>query len=248
MEFFRRIDRAWARGEGTLTVIVLIMMVLVAGFQAMVRNLSLFNVEWASKMLFDIEWADSFLRKGTLWLAFLGASLATYYGKHIGIDVLMRIAPPRPKYIMRGLSNIAASIITLGLVICFFSAAHLNLTERPLEYEVLGENGSMHVCDASDQHLEELEIEKPSTFCVFRKALSLLSIPAETAGAAFQLIVPLMFCMVAIRLFGRGIASFIILAGGEEAIAAAQAEEKRAAAADVKADVNGDSVPPSEDD
>jgi TRAP-type C4-dicarboxylate transport system permease small subunit len=86
IEQLRRMDRAWARGEGWLTVLVLILMVLVAGFAAGVRNLTRFDVAWANEMLTEMEWADSLLRKGTLWLAFLGASLATYSQKHINID------------------------------------------------------------------------------------------------------------------------------------------------------------------
>lgn len=235
MEVFRRIDNAWARFEGALTVFVLILMVFIAGFQAFVRNLSLFKVEWASKMLFDIEWADAILRNGTLWVAFLGASLATYHGRHIGIDVIMRIVPLRTKYAMRSLCNFAASIIAVGLVICFSSASYLNLTERPMEFEVLAEEGSIHVCDASSQDLKELDMEKPAVFCVFRSALALIGIPAETERAAFQLIVPIMFLVMAIRLFGRGVSSTFILFSGAEAIAAAEAEEALAEAKEMKA-------------
>jgi TRAP-type C4-dicarboxylate transport system permease small subunit len=246
MQFIRRFDRLWARGEGALTVMVLIMMVLVAGFQAFIRNLTRWDVQWASELLYDMEWADSFLRKGTLWLAFLGASMATYYGRHIGIDILVRIAPPRAKYVMRAMSNLMAGIVTIGLVVCFSSAVYLNLTERPLEYEVLGEEGSMHVCDAADSLLEELEFEKPTAFCVFRKVLAVMSVPAETPGAAFQLVVPIMFFAVALRLLARGIGAVLILAGGESAIEAAQAEEAREAAERARAAGSSDSlVPPA---
>ena len=64
IEQLRRFDRAWARGEGWLTVLVLILMVLVAGFAAGVRNLTRFDVGWANDMLTEMEWADSLLRKG----------------------------------------------------------------------------------------------------------------------------------------------------------------------------------------
>jgi TRAP-type C4-dicarboxylate transport system permease small subunit len=244
MQWLRRIDQIWARGEGGLTVIVLILMVLVAGFQAFVRNLTRWDVQWAADMLYDMEWADSFLRKGTLWLAFLGASMATYYGKHIGIDILVRIAPPRATFAMRGVSNLLGGVIAIGLVICFASAVYLNLTERPLEYEVLGAEGSMHVCDAPAELLKEIELEKPSTFCLFRSALSLLAVPAETPGAAFQLIVPIMFFAIAVRLIARGIGAFIVLAGGDSAIAAARAEEARVTAEKARAAANTESLMP----
>ena len=242
MQWLGRIDRIWARGEGGLTVIVLILMVLVAGFQAFVRNLTRWDIEWAADMLYDMAWADSFLRKGTLWLAFLGASMATYYSKHIGIDVLVRIAPPRANFVMRGFSNLLGGIIAVGLVICFASAVYLNLTERPLEYEILGDEGSMHVCDASDALLADLEMDRPGIFCAFRSVLSVVTVPAETPGAAFQLIVPIMFFAIAIRLIARGIGAFIVLAGGDSAIAAARAEESRVTAEKARAGANTESL------
>jgi len=50
IETLRRFDRAWARYEGWLTVVVLILMVLVAGFAASVRNLTYFDVQWANRL------------------------------------------------------------------------------------------------------------------------------------------------------------------------------------------------------
>jgi TRAP-type C4-dicarboxylate transport system permease small subunit len=240
----KRFDRAWARCEGGLTVLVLILMVLVAGFQAFVRNLTRWDIEWAAALLYDMEWADSFLRKGTLWLAFLGASLATHYGRHIGIDILARIAPPRPRFLMRGLSNLLAGIITVGLVVCFSSAVRLNLTERPLEYEVYAEQESMHVCDAPDDLLKEIELQRPALFCWFRSLLAALAVPAETPGAAFQIIVPVMFLAVAIRLVARGIGAFLVLAGGDNAISAALAEQAREAAERARSAATSESLRP----
>lgn len=234
IEQLRRMDRAWARGEGWLTVLVLILMVLVAGFAAGVRNISThFNVGWANDMLTEMEWADSLLRKGTLWLAFLGASLATHAQKHINIDILLRLAPPKPKYTMLSIGGLIAGVITALLVISFSSAVYLNLTERPVEYEMLGPNGPMHVCDATDEAVEALEgIEKPTGFCVMRSVLATFAVPAETPGAAFQLIVPLMLAVMALRLLGQGLANAAIVLGGPEAIAQAEAEEKRRIAAE----------------
>jgi TRAP-type C4-dicarboxylate transport system permease small subunit len=227
MEFLRRMDRAWVRGEGWLTVGVLLLMVLVAGFQAFVRNLTRFDIQWANEMLTDMEWADSLLRKGTLWLAFLGASIATYRKKHISLDVMLRIAPPKAKYVMLAMSGVLAGAITIGLVVSFWDAVVLNLTERPIEYELLGDDGAIHVCDASDAQLAELEdIERPAVFCAFRKAFGAVGIPAETPGAAFQLIVPLMFIAMALRMFAQGIGAGMVVAGGPAAIEAAEAAEQ----------------------
>jgi TRAP-type C4-dicarboxylate transport system permease small subunit len=222
-------DRAWARGEGWLTVAVLILMVLVAGFQAGVRNLTRFDIQWANDLLTDMDWADSLLRKGTLWLAFLGASLAAHHHKHINIDPLLRIAPPKAKYTMLAIGVFIAGLICIALTYSFSTAVYLNLTERPVEYEMLAPGGgSMHLCDATDAQLAELvDAEKPAIFCVFRSLLGVIGIPAETPGAAFQLIVPLMFAIMALRFLAQGIGYGLIVAGGTEAVALADAEEKR---------------------
>lgn len=232
MEFLKRLDRGWARFEGWITVMVLLLMVLTAGFQAFVRNLTRFDVQWASRMLVDMDWADSLLRKGTLWLAFLGASLATYAQKHIGIDVILRIVPARAKYIMLTLSGIIAGFITFGLVYSFSEAVSLNLAERPIEYEMLGDNGSIHVCDATAAQLATLDgFDYPGIFCAFRSFLDLFGIHSETPGAAFQLIVPAMFIVMAIRMIAGGIGAAMIVAAGPAAIEAAEAEERAREAA-----------------
>jgi TRAP-type C4-dicarboxylate transport system permease small subunit len=226
MEFFRRLDRAWARGEGMLTVGVLLSMVFVAAFSAGVRNLTRFDIAWANTLLTDMEWADSFLRKATMWLAFLGASQATYYRKHISIDVLTRIAPLKQRYMMHAASGVIAGCITLALAFSLASAVRLNLHERPIEYEMLGDAGSMHVCDASAAQLKQLDdVERPSIFCGVRSALNALGIPAETPGAAFQIVVPFMFLVMSLRFFGIGISSGLAVISGEEAMNRLEAEE-----------------------
>lgn len=226
----QRIDRAWARGEGRLLVGVLILMILIAGFQAAVRNLTRFDVQWANELLTDLDWADSLLRKGTLWLSFLGASLATYNLKHINMDILLRIAPPKPKYTMLAIASIIGSLITFGMTYSFSEAVYLNLTERPVEYEMLSETGeSQHVCDGSDAQIAQLEgLDKPTMFCLLRSALGLVGIPAETPGAAFQLIVPVMLFVMALRMLGQGIGYVQTVRGGEATLAKAeQAEHDR---------------------
>jgi len=229
LDSLRRLDDRWVKFEGWLTVTVLILMVFVAGFAAGVRNLTRFDVGWANALLNDMDWADSLLRKGTMWLAFLGASMATYHRKHINIDMLLRIAPARLKYAMLALGTVIASLLTVGLVICFSAAVYLNLTERPVEYELLGPDGkSMHICDATPAQLAEIEdLSRPPIFCASRAVLGMFAVPAETPGAAFQLIVPLMLVVVSLRMFGQAMGYIGVVLGGPEAIASAEEEEKR---------------------
>lgn len=39
-------------------------------------------------------WADSLLRHGVMWAGFLGAALASYYGKHFALDAIVKFLPP----------------------------------------------------------------------------------------------------------------------------------------------------------
>jgi hypothetical protein len=92
---------------------------------------------------------------------------------------------------------------------------------------VLGDTGSMHVCDASDEQIAQLEdFHKPTAFCIARKILLGIGIPhAETPGAAFQIIVPLMFILIGLRLIMQGIEAAATAAKGLAAMQAAEAEE-----------------------
>jgi len=243
MEFFRRLDRAWARGEGGLTVLVLLSMVFVAAFSAGVRNLTRFDIQWANEVLTDMEWADSFLRKATMWLAFLGASQACYYRKHISIDVLVRIAPLKQRYLMHAAAGIIAALITFAMSYSLWKAVELNLSERPIEYEMLTETGSQHVCDATPEQLKALEgVEVPTSFCAVRTVLRAVGVTPETPGAAFQLIVPFMFFVMGLRFLGAGGTAARAVAEGEEALLKLEAEEHaRQAAVETAA---GESVSP----
>ena len=228
MSLLKRIDAACARGEGWLTVATLLLMVLVAGFQAAVRNVTVrLDISCANALLTDMEWADSLLRKSTLWLAFLGASLATYHRKHIGIDVLLMLSPKRPKYIMLAVGSLLSGIVTIGLAYSYGAAVAINLGERPLEYEMIADDGYIHVCDGTPEQIAQLsDFDRPTSFCMTRSLFHVVGLEAETPGAIFQLIVPIMFVVIALRLLGQGVEYAKILAGGPEAIAKAEAEEE----------------------
>lgn len=226
MELLKKFDRSIARVEGWFTVLVLLFMVLMAGFQALVRNLTRFDISWANDMLTDMEWADTALRRSTMWLAFLGASLATYSRKHIGIDILLRIAPVKAKFTMRALAGILAGAIAIVMSVSFWDAVTLNLSERPLEVELLGDDGPIHVCEASAAQLANLDdLERPAIFCVVRSVLGGFGVVAETAEACFQLIAPLMLLIIGVRLFVYGIGAVQLVMRGQAAMELADAEE-----------------------
>lgn len=71
----------------------------------------------ALRMLFDtgLEWAEPMSRAGVLWLALLGALGATRARKHIAIDALPRVLPPRAQRVAWLLSHLAAAVIAATL-------------------------------------------------------------------------------------------------------------------------------------
>ena len=59
---------------------VLLAMVLVASAQALFFNIAERDVAWAQSLLDGLSWADTFLQKGTLWLALIGLALLVIGG------------------------------------------------------------------------------------------------------------------------------------------------------------------------
>lgn len=91
INFFRFIDRAFAWFVQTLLVLILISMVGVTFLQVILRN------------FFDtgIPWAEVGGRNAVLWIAFLGAMLATRARQHLSIDAVTRLLPRRPRDALR---------------------------------------------------------------------------------------------------------------------------------------------------
>lgn len=85
--------------ENSLLVTALISMLLIAIMQILLRN------------FFDggFLWAESFLRILVLWVAMLGALVATRENNHITIDALTRFLPGRKIILL--VSNLAAGVI-----------------------------------------------------------------------------------------------------------------------------------------
>jgi TRAP-type C4-dicarboxylate transport system permease small subunit len=93
------------RGEiGLLAIIVLGMMVLSAA-QVLFRNVAGGG----------ILWVDPLLRYATLWIGFLGAAVATREGRHIQMDVLGRLLPPRLRRLAGATTHLAAAATCLVL-------------------------------------------------------------------------------------------------------------------------------------
>ena len=210
MKYIRNIDKGLARGEAAIAATVLLLMIAVAAAQAALRNLTNLDFDWANLALEHMEWADSFLQKGTLWLAFFGASLSTYDERHIGIDVLPRIAPPRGKQLIRAIVSTFAAITCFYLGRVFWLSVLNNALEIPLEYSVLGVSDEMiHICEAPVALLAETGLSRPGIFCAVRSVLGVFGAEMSTPDVALQLIVPAMFIFMAVRFILRAAAASV---------------------------------------
>ncbi|HJL19141.1 MAG TPA: TRAP transporter small permease subunit [Sandaracinaceae bacterium LLY-WYZ-13_1] len=217
MKPLKRFDEGLARGEAVIATLFLVTMVLAGCAQALMRHFATdWEAVWANGALDHLEWVDSYLQKGTLWLAFLGASLATREGRHIGIDLLPRLAPRKAKMLMRGIAGLGSSVVSFYLARAFWAAVLVNAEERPATMEVFGDTGALHVCDASAAQVANAGLEVPGIFCVVRDALAGIGIPVETPNAALQLIVPAMFVIIAVRLFANGVGALWKLREADE--------------------------------
>ena len=70
-------------------------------------------VQIGLRIFFDtgLEWAEPVSRIGVLWLALLGALGATRARRHIAIDALPRVLPPRWQRIAWAVSQLATAVI-----------------------------------------------------------------------------------------------------------------------------------------
>jgi TRAP-type C4-dicarboxylate transport system permease small subunit len=206
----RRLDRGLARGEAAVAAAVLLLMIGVAATQAALRNLTNLDFDWANLVLERMEWADSFLQKGTLWLAFFGASLSTFDEKHIAIDVVPRLSPPRAKQLFRAIVCTFSAVTCFYLGRVFWLSVLNNAREIPLEYSMLGPTDDMiHICEAPVELLVDAGLSRPDVFCGLRSALEVFGAQMSTPDVALQLIVPAMFIFMAVRFLMRAIAATV---------------------------------------
>ena len=96
------LDEKISRVESALVTVMLTLMILVAFCQIVLRNF----------FATGIDWGDTLVRYLVVWVAFIGAAIATKEGKHITIDFLSRW--------ITGVGSTAILIISLlsSTVIC----------------------------------------------------------------------------------------------------------------------------------
>lgn len=121
--FFTFVDRTFARIVEALLIIIVLGMVCFVVLQVILRN------------IFDsgISWADVAARHMVLWIAFLGAMLATRSRQHIAIDAITRIIPKRSRNALRIILDALACYVSFLLAKASYAFV---LEERAMQTEL----------------------------------------------------------------------------------------------------------------
>lgn len=103
--------------EDALLVVLLLALVVFAGVQIGARNV--FDSGWI--------WGEQLIRVGVLWVALLGAVVASREDRHLRIDVVPRLLPPRGRAACGALAHLVAAG---ACVVIAWHAARFVLDER----------------------------------------------------------------------------------------------------------------------
>lgn len=111
------LNRLFARIEGYLLVLVLLVALFFSFLQVVLRN------------FFDsgIGWGDVFARHLVLWIAFFGATISTLEDKHIKIDALLKVLPKKAVPVIEILVSLFCIVVSFLL---FHAAADFVIDEK----------------------------------------------------------------------------------------------------------------------
>ena len=104
IKFVLRLNDWLGKIESFFLCIFLMMMIVLAFSQVVMRNV--FNA--------GIPWADTVVRYMVVWVGFLGAALATRLERHLTIEVLTKYMPERIRHLT------AVSVKLFASVVCWF--------------------------------------------------------------------------------------------------------------------------------
>jgi TRAP-type C4-dicarboxylate transport system permease small subunit len=117
IKILRWIDKAIGRLEGWLIVAFLSTMVTLTFLHVVLRALYRHgHMGWANTLGGQLDWSEPLVRLLVLWTAFLGASLITGENKHIKIDILSDLLPPRWLPLRELVLSLACMVVT-GLMV-----------------------------------------------------------------------------------------------------------------------------------
>jgi TRAP-type C4-dicarboxylate transport system permease small subunit len=125
MGFWPRINHFLNKLEEALLVFLLALMVLLAFLPILFRNV----------VSIGLIWSDPLLRHLVLWVALLGASLATREGRHIKIDLLTPYLGPGKQAVLSAGLHFFSAAVCLTLVL---PAVEFVREERELAKYLIG--------------------------------------------------------------------------------------------------------------
>ena len=102
MKWIFSLNKALSKIENILLVLMLLLMIVLYSLQTILRNF--FSTA--------ILWIDPFVYNLLLWIALIGASLATINKKDISIDITTKLLPKKIVSKTIVITNIAASMIS----------------------------------------------------------------------------------------------------------------------------------------
>ena len=107
MKILRTIDGWLNKAESALLIVFILLMVLLAFAQVVLR------VVFST----GIIWGDIFLRHSVLWVGFLGGALGISQKRHINIDALTHYMSPRVNSVVSIFTNLFGATICVLLAI-----------------------------------------------------------------------------------------------------------------------------------
>jgi TRAP-type C4-dicarboxylate transport system permease small subunit len=117
MRALKFIDRWIDTISGWVLVALLGIMIVMAFGQVVLRNF--FNS--------SIEWGDIFLRHLVLWVGYFGAVIATGQRRHLRIEFISKLSPPKFRKIFFVITNVFAAVITYLLMQASVSFVQLEM-------------------------------------------------------------------------------------------------------------------------
>ncbi len=101
MNLWNKLDAKISQFETVLVTILLTVMILIAFLQIVLRNF----------FATGIDWSDALIRYLVVWVAFIGAAIATREGKHISIHLFSRWLTGISTFAVQALANFVSALI-----------------------------------------------------------------------------------------------------------------------------------------
>jgi tripartite ATP-independent transporter DctQ subunit len=139
-----------------------------------------------SSLLVFFGGVNEIAKRLTLWLALLGASLATAQGKHINVDVVMRFLTPRARVPVAVLGWLAAAVVSIAASWGFFDYVAIEDLRAPSSVACPGDPTKHCPAPPGSKVDRVLDTTGRNLFLAGRQlSLDLRSLPRVIAGKPY---------------------------------------------------------------